>query len=85
MKTIIQFAELIEENELHLAPGGETTLLGCFVEDFDYTENIIAGVSAAVDYTADYTDDFRAYEKAYNKIAEFDKNGTDYDLYMLWD
>ena len=84
MKTIIQFAELIEENELHLAPGGETTLLGCFVEDFDYTENIIAGFGR-FDYTADYTDDFRAYEKAYNKMAEFDKKGTDYDLDMLWD
>ena len=65
MKTLTDLARYVEEKEKELAYGSETTILGAFVDEFDYTDAIISG-DTLLNPDQDVTKAYSQYVEAYS-------------------
>jgi len=63
-KTLMDLAELVDEKEKELAYGSETSVLGAFVNEYDYVSSILSG-DTDLDVNMDVTDAYAGYEEAY--------------------
>lgn len=81
--TLKDLARLVQQRERDLTPGSETTLLGCFVNEYDYVQKILDNETDQ-DTTRDMTDHYISWEKAYNKMEKFEGEGIDYSIDMLF-
>lgn len=83
MKTLKDLAELVKEKEHDLAYGSETTLLGIFVDEYDYVQKII-DEETSLDISADMTDTYKAWSNAYDRMEQFINDGSDYTVERLF-
>ena len=65
--TLVELAEYIKRQESYFAYGGETIVLGWFVQQYDYVERIIDGDSTL---DADQLVDMQPWIEAYNEEDE---------------
>lgn len=64
MKTLKDLAMMVAEKERELAPGSETSILGSFVNEYDYVSAIL-DEETDLDVNRDETEAYEAYFAAY--------------------